>query len=183
MGFTSSDGTVHGNTDYKRPGVAWGDTYIGTMGGWQTQTDLPAGYSRLHALNICASDAQRVRWVKDIPGSANYGANGRYGTYRLGPPTITGGGMVFVGTNQGHIVAVADPTLQPPLGNRCEDPTFSNAGCPRRPVPDPWIYDVVLPGAATSTNPYGDGIAGEVVILDGAIYVATISGHVYKLQP
>jgi outer membrane protein assembly factor BamB len=183
VGFTPGDGTFHGNTDYKRPGVAWGDTYIGTMGGWQTQSDLQAGYYRLHALNICAANTQRVRWVKDIPGTTFYDANGRHGTYALGPPTITLGGMVFVGTNQGHVVAIADPMLRPAMVNRCEDPTYPSNSCPRRLVPDPWIRDIVLPAATTAANTYGDGIAGEVVILDGAIYVATISGHVYKLQP
>lgn len=184
-GFTVSDGTVHGNTDYKRPGAAWGDTYIGAMGGWQTQTTLEAGYHRLHALNICAADAQRVRWIKDIPGTTSY-SQGPAGTYALGPPTVTPAGMVFVGTNQGHIVAIADPSLRPALGNRCEDPTFDSAQCTqqnRRLIPDPWIFDLALPGATSGPNTYGDGIAGEVVISDGAIYVATISGHLYKLQP
>jgi outer membrane protein assembly factor BamB len=175
-GFHSGDGTSHGDTDYKRPGATWGDVYIGTMGGWETQTNLAAGYVRVHALNVCASDAQRVRWLKDI-ASADPGYNG---TYPLGPPTVTVDGIIFIGTNQGHIVAIADPTRHPALGNRCEDPALSNAQCTahgRRLVPDPWIHDIALPGGST------DGIFGEPAISNGRVYVATVGGHVYMLQP
>jgi len=184
-GFISGDGTSghHEDTDYKRPGATWGDVYIGAMGGWETLPNLSGGYQRLHALNVCAQDSQRVRWLKDIPSDPGYigWANGSEGTYPLGPPTVTVDGMVFVATNQGHIVAVADPTLMPAVGNRCEDPGIPNALCVahgRRLVPDPWIHDVALPGA-----PNNDGIFGEPAIANGRIYVATISGHVYMLEP
>ena len=69
-GFHPADGTVHGDTDYKRPGTAWGDVYVASMGGYDTVSDLSGGYTRLHALNVCASDKNRVRWVKDIPGTS-----------------------------------------------------------------------------------------------------------------
>jgi outer membrane protein assembly factor BamB len=175
-GFHSGDGTLHQDKDYKRPGATWGNVYIGVMGGWDTTTALEAGYVRVSALNVCASDAQRVRWLKDI-ASADPFWNG---TYPLGPPTVTVDGMVFIATNRGHIIAIADPTLQPALGNRCEDPALTNAQCQangRRLVPDPWIHDIALPGAPN------DGIFGEPAIASGRIYVATISGHVYMLQP
>jgi outer membrane protein assembly factor BamB len=184
-GFTSGDGTAghHGDTDYKRPGATWGDVYIGAMGGWEVLPNLSGGYQQLHALNVCAQDSQRVRWLKDIPSDPGYigWANGSEGTYPLGAPTVTVEGMVFVATNQGHIIAVADPTLKPPLGNRCEDPGIPNAMCTahgRRLVPDPWIHDVALPG-----SPNNDGVFGEPAIANGRIYVATISGHVYMLEP
>jgi outer membrane protein assembly factor BamB len=183
-GFKPGDGTsmLHWDYDYKRPGATWGDVFIGTMGGWEVIPNVNEGYQQLHALNVCASDTQRVRWLKDIPSNPAYSgsSNPLEGTYPLGPPTVTVDGMVFVGTNQGHIVAVADPTLKAPLGNRCEDPGISNAQCTahgRRLVPDPWIHDVALPGSPN------DGIFGELVIANGNIYVATISGHVYMLQP
>jgi outer membrane protein assembly factor BamB len=176
-GFTPQDHTVHGDTPrYIRPGATWGDVYIGTMGGWETTTNAYAGLTRLHALNFCETDAKRVRWVKDIPGAdPNYN-----GTYPLGPPTVTTDGMVFVGTNQGHIVAIADPQLHPALGNRCEDPGIPSGQCQgagRRLVPDPWIRDIALPGSPA------DGIFGEPVIVNGQVFVATISGNVYMLKP
>jgi len=39
------------------------------------------------------------------------------------------------------------------------------------------MHDVPLPGSPN------DGIFGEPVIANGNIYVATISGNVYMLQP
>jgi hypothetical protein len=65
-------------------------------------------------------------------------------------------------------------------GNRCEDPGLSNQQCQpngRRLVPDPWVHDIALPGAPN------DGIFGEPAIANGRLYAATISGHVYMLQP
>jgi len=183
-GFTTSDGTTHGDTDYKRPGATWGDVYIATTGGYETVPNLGAGLLQVHALNVCSNDTQRVRWLKDIPGTnPNYSGwtNGNEGTYPIGPPTVTVDGMVFVATNEGHIVAIADPNLQPALGNRCEDSGLTNAQCTahgRRLVPDPWIRDIPLPG-----SPNNDGIFGEPAIANGRIYVATISGNVYMLQP
>lgn len=183
-GFQQGDGTIHGDTDYKRPGATWGDAYIGTMGGWETIPNLNAGYVEVYALNVCGNDTQRVRWLKDIPNTnPTYSgwANGSEGTYPLGPPTVTAEGMVFVATNEGHIIAIADPSLQPALGNRCEDPGLTSQQCQshgRRLVPDPWIHDVALPG-----SPDNDGIFGEPAIANGRIYVATISGHVYMLAP
>jgi len=171
-GFHPGDGTVHGDTDYKRPGASWGDVFVGTMGGFETISNLDAGLTRLHALNVCASDAQRVRWLKDIPGTSGP-------TYALGPPTVTGG-MFFVGTAGGHVVAVADPSIQPALGSRCEDPAIPNGVCGllgHRLVPDPWIKDVTLPGGSS------DAIFGEPVLVDGHVYVATFAGNVYMLKP
>ncbi len=173
-GFTSGDGTYHGDNDYKRPGATWGDVYIGAMGGYDTVSSLWSGYTRLHALNVCGPDNQRVRWIKDIPGTAGGS------TYPLGSPTVTQGGMVFVGTSEGHIVAIADPQLHPALGNRCEDPNIPAASCVglgHRLIPDPWIHDVTLPGSP------GDGVFGEPAIAEGRLYVATVDGNVYMLQP
>ena len=172
-GFQPADGTVHGDTDYKRPGAAWGDVYVGTMGGYDTVSNLTAGYTRLHALNICSSDAHRVRWIKDIPGTSGGP------TYPLGPPTVTGG-MFFVGTSEGHVVAVADPSIAPPVGLRCEDPDIPTPSClfaGHRLVPDPWSHDVQLPKGSA------DAIFGEPVLVDGRVYVATWAGNVYMLQP
>jgi len=173
-GFTPADGTYHGDDDYKRPGATWGDVYIGVMGGYDTVTSLGSGQTRLHALNVCGPDNQRVRWIKDIPGAA-----GGW-TYPLGPPTVTPSGMIFVGTSQGHIVAIADPQLHPSLGNRCEDPAIPAANCValgHRLVPDPWIHDVTLPGSPN------DGVFGEPAIANGNLYVATVDGNVYMLHP
>jgi hypothetical protein len=49
---------VHGDDDYRRPGAAWNDVFIGN------------DYDKFHALNACAtSKRDRVRWIADIPNS------------------------------------------------------------------------------------------------------------------
>jgi len=176
-GFRPGDGTFHGDTDYKRPGAAWGDVYIGAMGGLDTTTDLAGGYRRLHALNVCASDWNRVRWIKDIPATGGFG-------YPLGPPTVTKG-IVFVGTNEGHLVVLADPSVRPSLGWRCSDPNISAPICALwqflipnsviRLVPDPaQLADVTLPGAGS--------IFGEPALAGDRVYIAGDGGKVFMLQ-
>ena len=50
--FAPAGAHVHGDTDYKRPGAAWGDVLAITTGGEAlvTSTGVFAGYGRLHAL-------------------------------------------------------------------------------------------------------------------------------------
>jgi outer membrane protein assembly factor BamB len=174
-GFHPGDGTVHGDDPrYLKPGAAWGGVYVGSMGGYDTMTALAAGLQRLTALNVSASDAQRVRWIKDIPGTTPFGS-----TYPLGPVTVTQQ-MYFVGTNMGHVVAIADPDIHPALGNRCEDPEIPSPSCVasgHRLVPDPWIKDVALPAGSS------DGIFGEPALAEDRVFVATVAGNVYMLEP
>src|SRR5712692_5177977 len=176
-GFHPGDGTFHGDTDYKRPGAAWGDVYIGAMGGLDTTTDLSGGYRRLHGLNVCASDWNRVRWIKDIPATGGLG-------YPLGPPTVTKG-VVFVGTNEGHLVVLADPSVHPAVGWRCSDPNIPTPTCvllqilvPNsvvRLVPDPaQLADITLPGAGS--------IFGEPALAGDRVYIAGDGGKVFMLQ-
>ena len=174
-GFTPADGTFHGDTDYKRPGAAWGDVYIGAMGGLDTVTNLSAGYRRLHALDVCRPydhatlDKHRVRWIKDIPSTGGFG-------YPLGPPTVTHG-IVYVGTNQGHLVIVADPSVAPSGVVRCNDPNVPSAlctGATLRLVPDPLAKDIAIAGAGS--------IFGEPVLAGDRVFLADTTGHVYMLE-
>jgi outer membrane protein assembly factor BamB len=168
--FTPGDGTVHGDTDYNKPGAAWGDVFIVTTGGLNVTSPigLVNSFSRLHALNACASDADRIRWIKDIPGV--------FGPGSLGPPTVTHG-IVYVGTAAGHVVAIADPSVAPAAGARCAQPDIPTANCVvsgYHLVPDPAILaDVALSGE----------IHTEPVLLDGRVYVSTDAGFVYMLEP
>jgi hypothetical protein len=57
--FSTGDGTVHMDTRYMRSGAVWGDVYITMNGGLNVTTDVSAGYKRLHAMNVCASSADR----------------------------------------------------------------------------------------------------------------------------
>jgi outer membrane protein assembly factor BamB len=175
-GFHPADGTVHGDTDYKRPGASWGDVYVSVVGGLDTTTNLTAGYTQLHALNVCAPENRRVRWIKDVPHT-----NGFAG-YPLGPPTVTHG-IVYVGTVEGHLVVLADPQVAPPVGWRCSDPSVPTPVCAIlgllgsviRLVPDPAVLnDIALPGATA--------IFGEPILVGDHVIVADQGGKVFMLE-
>jgi outer membrane protein assembly factor BamB len=98
-------------------------------------------------------------------------------TYSLGNPTITNG-IVYVGTDTGHLVAIADPSLVPPPAYRCSNPDVSNALClimGYKFVPQP----AVLANIALS----GSMVYNEPAIANGRIYVATGGNNVYMLSP
>jgi outer membrane protein assembly factor BamB len=127
---------------------------------------LMNSFSRLHALNACAPDADRVRWIKDIPGV--------FGPGSLGPPTVSRG-VVYVGTSAGHLIAIGDPLVAPPAGLRCEQPDIPSASCVSlgfHLVPDPAILaDIALNGE----------IHTEPALVQGRVYVSTDAGFVYML--
>jgi len=167
--FTAADGTFHGDTDYRRAGAAWGDVFITSTGGLTVSSDLNAGFSRLHALNVCASDADRIRWIVDVPTAT--------GAWTLGPPTVTRG-IVYVGTSNQHLIAIADPSVAPAAGSRCSNVNVATASCISSGytlVPQPAILaNITLSGSMRYTEP---------VIADGRLFVATGSGNVYMLRP
>lgn len=185
--FPASGKHLHGDTDYKRPGAVWGDVFIVNAGGWGLTFPVPnpytAGYARLHALNACGPDNQRVRWVLDVPHATP--GNG----YALGAPTVTGG-IVYVPTDQGHVIAIADPALRPPTGFQCTN-EFINPpstgplwaviclldGYQLVPTPQV-IANVALPDGSDAA-----GMRNEAAIARGRLYVATSGGHVYALWP
>jgi outer membrane protein assembly factor BamB len=170
-GFTAADGTVHGDTRYLRPGAAWGDVYVVQTGGLNVTTDVYDGFRHLYGLNLCAPDSTRIRWLKDIPNSSGF-------EYSLGPPTIAHG-IVYVGTDQGHLVAIADPGVSPATGWRCEDPDVPNALCVTNGfalVPDPAVLkDIDLGSGSITTEPVLTG--------GGPVFVATAGGKVVKVSP
>jgi outer membrane protein assembly factor BamB len=184
-GFHSGDGTTHGDTRYLRPGAVWDDVYIVQTGGLTVTQDVHEGFQHLYALNACASDAQRVRWIKDVPNSSH---NCAYGwppnqvisgcQYSLGPPTVSRG-IVYVGTDQGHLVAIGDPTVVPPDGMRCTYPLLPNIICQifHLPmVPDPHVIkDVNLNAGPINTEP--------ALLRNGRVYVSTDGGQVVMLKP
>jgi outer membrane protein assembly factor BamB len=177
----------HGDTHYKRPGAVWGDVLIINAGGWGLTAPVPnpytAGYARLHALNSCTPDPQRVRWILDVPNATP--GNG----YGIGAPTVTGG-IVYVTTDQGHVVAIADPAVRPPLGYQCTNefinppstgPLWATVclldGFQLAPTPQV-IANVALPDGADAA-----GLRNEAAIAHGKLFVATGGGHVYALWP
>jgi hypothetical protein len=128
-------------------------------------------------LNACASnESQRVRWIADIP-HANI-----FSGYSVGAPTVTRG-VVYVPTDQGHVVALADPHVAAPAGFRCSNINFSGAlacliaGYSIVPVPAV-LADVALPDGADAA-----GLRNEIAIGEGRLFVGTLGGHVYMLAP
>jgi outer membrane protein assembly factor BamB len=170
--FTPGEGTTHGDIRYLRPGAAWEDVFVTMTGGYAVTTDVTGGYRRLHGLNVCAANTDRVRWLLDVPGAS--------GTYALGPPTVCRG-VFYVGTSSGRLIAFADPGIYPAAGFRCNHPDVPAAACFAngfRLVPEPAVLaDVQLQGA----------IMTEPAISNGRVFVATgffnDVGTLYMLEP
>ena len=166
----------HGDTHYKHPGAAWNDVLVVTTGGENLVHDgVRPGYTKLHALNACATTEQtRVRWIADIPHTG--------GGYPLGSPSVTGG-IVYIGTSAGHLIALADPSIVPGTGSRCSNIDFTTpaactaAGFSLVPIPK-ILADVTLPDGGDIA-----GMRGEPALARGRVFVATGNGHVYMLEP
>lgn len=171
--FTPGDGTVHGDTRYLRPGAAWGNTFITMTGGEIVTSDVTANYNKLHAFNVCAGSANRVRWISTIPSS-----NGGGICYRIGSPSVTKG-IVYVGTSAGHLVAIADPSVWPSQGSQCTQLNVSTGDCNSmgyQLVPIPTILlDLALPSSSC--------IAGEPALAGGRVFIANDAGILYMLDP
>jgi outer membrane protein assembly factor BamB len=136
--------------------------------GLNVTTNVSSGYDRLHALNACAPAAFRVRWILDVPNAA--------GTYALGPPTVSHG-IVYIGTNEGHLVAIADPSRFPPAGFRCSHPDVPAGICLASGF-------TLVPEPAVLANVTLDGpILTEPAMARGRLYVATSNGTLYMLEP
>ena len=165
--FTSG---VHGDSRYMRSGAAWDDVYIAMNGGLNLASSVSSGYRRLHAFNVCANGNDRLRWLLDVPGTSG-------AVYSLGSPTVTSG-VVYIGTDLGHLVAIADPSIFPADGFRCSNPAVANANCVSMGftfVPQPHVLkDIQLDGRMVYTEP---------AIARGRIYAATENGNLYMLSP
>ena len=181
-GIPFASGT-HGDTRYLIPGAGWNDTFITTTGGYTIEAGrVPPGLTRLHALDVCAEGFNPARWIADIPGTT------KGSPYQLGPPTVTRG-IVFVGTAQGHLVVLADPSVWPASGSICSNPEISNADCAANGFPlvsrPNLLVDIDLDAADSE-----DSIFTEPVLADGRVFVATTHSDnnsrpawLYMLEP
>ena len=106
----------------------------------------------------------------------------------FGAPTVAGG-IVFVGTGQGHLVVLGDPSIVPPAPEpTCSNPQYSavfppgRSACERfgfKPVPVPTILkDIAMPDSGNIAF-----LRKEPALAYGAVFVSTLGGHVYKLAP
>jgi outer membrane protein assembly factor BamB len=170
---------LYGDDDYKQPGASWGD-YLFIQTGGEALTDpggIGNGYGRIHALDACQADSNRVRWIADISPGAGYS---------IGAPTVTNG-IVYVPTSAGHVIALADPSVAPPIGFRCSSTDFG-------PPSPTWSTDCLSAGfsiipvpasknVALDDNGNATGLRMEAAIALDKIFVATDKGHVYALWP
>ena len=203
-GFGSSFlNAIHGNDGYRQPGAAWNDVFIVKTGGESLIHDgVMAGYGRLHALNTCAAAKETpVRWIADIPDTClarpasdpcKKDANGNLlypPQHSLGAPTVTGG-IVFVGTDLGHLVVLGDPkfVFKAPdrfvfsAGSQCSNIDYTTPQACQAAG-----YAVVPSSKVLANIPMPDGgkLAGlrnEPALAKGRVFVGTLKGHVYMLD-
>jgi outer membrane protein assembly factor BamB len=170
---------AHGQDGYRQPGAAWNDVFIVMTGGWaldNTNDTLTRGYGVLHALNACATEPNDyVRWIAELTSYNSAGPNA------LGAPTVIGG-FVYVGTDTGHLLVLADPSVGGyTQGQVCSDIEYADgtqcleAGY--RPVPN------VVP-IVDFQAPDGGNLAflrKEPVLSVDQVFVTTSNGHIYAL--
>jgi len=178
--FPVGDLIPHGDTRYHRAGAGWHDTFITTTGGEQVldeidQNDVIENYTAIHGLNVCALDSGRVDWIYRVPGTP---ATFSRSSTQLSPPSVAHG-VIYVGTNNGRLVALADPRVWPGQSAACSHTDFlSQAACVAA-----GFQLVGSPTTLYNTNLGEGSILSEPVPAGGAVYVATRGGALVKLEP
>ncbi len=171
---------IHGGSGYRQPGAAWNDVLIVPTGGENLLHDgVAASYGKLFALQACASnEPERIRWITnddDLPNKSG-------GEFSLGAATVTGG-IVFIGTDQGHLILLGDPTVVPGAGLQCSNTDYSNStDCanagfnPNTPIPR-ILANISIPDGGDLAK-----FRKEAALAKGRVFVATDRGHVYMLE-
>ena len=178
--FVVGDPLDHGDIRYHRAGAAWNDVYISMAGGPEIveQDDALSifqGYQRLHAFNVCAGEGARVRWVAHL-GAYTQAISSRH-SWGLGPPSVTEG-IVYVGTNAGWLLALADPSVWPAQAARCTLPSLSGLDCLNagyQLVANPTVLRALELGGNLRRN--------EPVLAGGTVYIANSSGRMFRVAP
>jgi hypothetical protein len=153
-----------------------GDRFYVVAGGPALTESVPgspasATTNRLYSLDVCASDANRIRWILDVPGTGDGGGD-------VSAPSTANGVVYIASASTGHLYAYADTTILPPASYVCSYPglpaglSCSGAGFQNVPVPAP-LKDVPIPG----------GVTGVPAISDGQVFVATTTGHIVGVVP
>ena len=178
--FPNVDPLSHGDIRYHRAGAAWNDTYFTMSGGPQlldTSDPLRSfqGYRHLHAFDVCAGDGNRVRWVALLENYTDSVSNTH--DWGLGPPTVTDG-IIYVGTNRGFLLAIADPSVWPPQGAHCALPTLNSVDC--GPAGYPLVQN---PTVLKALNLGGQLVRGEPALANGMVYVASSNGLLFRIAP
>lgn len=173
---------LHTGQDYRSPGALWNDVLVITTGGEGIINDQTEGLQELHALNVCATtEADRVRWIWHVPAD-DWAPHAT--TPPLGAATVSGG-IFYVGTNNGHLIALADPiTGVAAAGEICSDPdyplvsffSFVCAAMGFVPVHVPAVLRDIHVSMGSLT-----GMREEPALANGRVFIAD-DGHVYMLS-
>lgn len=178
--FQVGDPLDHGDIRYHRAGAAWDDVYISMAGGADIveQDDALSvfqGYQRLHAFNVCAGHGSRVRWIAHL-GDFTQGISSTH-SWGLGPPSVTDG-IVYVGTNAGWLLALADPSVWPAQAAQCTFPNLSGLDCLNagyQLVPNPTVLRALNLGGNMRRN--------EPALANGTVYMANSAGRLFRIAP
>jgi len=163
-------GGTHNDTRFIRMPAVDGDRLYIIAGGPALTESVPghptsAQTNRLYSLDVCAADANRIRWALSVPGGSAPGA------------PSTAAGVIYIGSN-GHLYAYADTAVMPaastvcsypglPSGSSCTTAGFQNIGVPTQ------LNAVTITGS----------VPGVPAISNGQVYVATTAGHVIGVTP
>jgi len=193
--FPTNDKHHHGGNGFRVPGAAWGDVLVIATGGFalpaSASADAPELLGRLHALNVCTAGSSRgkkpsVRWLlSPVPNTAIArppGSGGKApGDDEVSAPSILNG-LIYVGTDLGHLMVFADPSVVPEAGKVCDNTNYDEADCVKNGaelVPSPaMLVDVRLPDGGSAAR-----FRKEVVLAEGMALISTTTGHVYALAP
>ena len=193
--FPRTDGHYHGSEGFRVPGGVWGNVLVIATGGYALPANgstAPNVIRRLHAIDACATSGSRgtrphVRWlISPVPHTSDTLGQGQ-GEDAVGAPTLING-LVYVGTNLGHVMVFADPSVVQAAGVVCDNTAIVDPGiCIQSggelvPVPSQ-VVDVALCDQGCDAA----RLRKEIVLAEGLALASTSGGvsggHVYALGP
>ena len=172
----------HGDGQFKREGALERDHLFIAGGGYDLEPppmySILQVYNRLHSLDVCASDANRIRWI--LPNlSDNAGG------------VSVANGIIYLGTwspfdtstTPHQFYVIADTDVQPSSTSICSYPGISaGSACTAAGFHDVPVPNILVPNA-TNTIMLTGSIQAVPAISGGRVYVATAGGHLYALGP
>ena len=169
----------HGDSHFKREGALDGDRLFIGGGGYDLEPrpgqSIQQNYQRLHSLDVCASDANRIRWILPNLSDNAGGVSVANGVVYLGTwspfDTSTAAHQFYVIEDAPSTTKVCSYSSLPP-GPPCAAVHFQDV-----PVPN-----VLVPNAHNTITLTGS-IQAVPAISAGRVYIATAGGHLYALGP